>query len=250
MDLIYGPVQSLRYGSTLGINLLGSEKVCSYNCIYCHLGPTTMTMNKMRKDHEFPTLAQITTAFRKYIQKSVRSDVVVISGNGEPTLHPQFDEVAQLLVELRDAHIPGTKIVILSNGANLETKRVISGMNLLDERVIKIDAGNDHIMQMVNAPLVRMNMEKFLVGIRKLKNCVGQSLFVDGPHKNYLPEMIDDWTEVLGMIKPESVQICTVTRPSFNPEVRAVDDDTLYGISYKLKKRTGLEGHVFVNKKT
>ena len=85
-ELIYGPVKSLRYGSTLGVNLLGVSKVCSYNCVYCHLGPTQLTMNKIRKDYEFPTLDQIRDAFREYIKKSVPTDAVVISGNGEPTL--------------------------------------------------------------------------------------------------------------------------------------------------------------------
>ncbi len=249
MDLIYGPVLSLRYGSTLGINLLGGEKVCSYNCVYCDLGPTILTLNKVRKGYEFPTLEQIKTAFRKYIQQSVSSEAIVVSGNGEPTLHPQFEEMVQLLRELRDQHVPGVKLVVLSNGANLENKRVVSGLNLADERVIKVDAGSDPVMQKINDPLVRMNLEKFLLGVRKLKSCVVQSLFVDGSVKNALPEMIDEWVEVLGMIKPESVQICTITRSSAHPGLIAVEDDLLYGISHKLKKRTGLEGRVFVRKK-
>ncbi|MGZ3722798.1 MAG: radical SAM protein, partial [Bdellovibrionales bacterium] len=88
MELIYGPVKSLRYGSTLGVNLLGTSKVCSYNCVYCHLGPTILTMNKIRKDYDFPQLEQIKAAFREYNKKSVASDYIVISGNGEPTLYP------------------------------------------------------------------------------------------------------------------------------------------------------------------
>lgn len=249
MDLIYGPVTSLRYGSTLGVNLLGKEKVCSYNCGYCHLGPTVLTMNKIRKEYEFPTLDQIRDAFREYIKKSVTTDAVVISGNGEPTLYPQFEEVAQLIVDLRNEHLPGTKIVILSNGAHLDNKRVIQGMNLFEERVIKIDAGNDNLMQKVNDPLVRINMAKFLANVRKLSDCTIQSLFMDGEISNVTPEAIDEWIEVIGMIKPKNVQICTLTRPGYKPEINKVDDDTLYGIAFKLKKRTGLEGHVFVAQK-
>src|SRR5271163_4034047 len=99
MDLIYGPVKSQRFGSTLGVNLLGATKVCSYNCVYCDLGPTEMTMNKVRKDYEFPTLDALTAAFREYVKKSVPTDAIVVSGNGEPTLYPQFDEAIQLLTK-------------------------------------------------------------------------------------------------------------------------------------------------------
>lgn len=249
MELIYGPVTSLRYGSTLGVNLLGAEKVCSYNCVYCHLGATQLTMNKVRKDYEFPSLESIKTAFREYIKKSVRTDAIVISGNGEPTLYPQFEEAAQMLVELRNEHIPGTKLVVLSNGAHLDNKKVIQGMNLLDERVIKLDAGNDGLMQRINDPLVRINMTKFLSSLRKLSDCTVQALFVQGEITNTSPEALEEWIEVVGMIKPKNVQICTITRPGFRPEFRAVDDDTLYGIAFKLKKRTGLEAQVFVANK-
>jgi wyosine [tRNA(Phe)-imidazoG37] synthetase (radical SAM superfamily) len=245
MELIYGPVQSLRYGATLGVNLLGPSKVCSYNCVYCHLGPTVLTMNKIRKDYEFPTLDQIRMAFREYIKKSVPCDAIVISGNGEPTLYPQFEEAAQLIMELRQEHMPGRKVVCLSNGAHLDNKKVIAGMNLLDERVIKVDAGGDALMQKINDPLVRINMAKFLSGVRKLNDCVVQALFVDGDVNNCSPEHLEEWIEVIGMIKPKNIQLCTLTRAGFLPGVRAVEDDVLYGIAFKLKKRTGLESQVF-----
>ena len=250
MDLIYGPILSLRYGSTLGVNLLGQSKVCSYNCVYCHLGATELTMNKIRKDYEFPTLEQIKEAFRAYNKKSVSSQAIVISGNGEPTLYPQFEEAVQLLIELRNEHIPGTKLIALSNGAHLDSKKVVNGMNLLDERVIKVDAGSDLLMQKINDPLVRINMAKFLSGVRKLKDCVIQSLFVEGGVSNAAPEVLDDWMEIVAMIKPKMVQLCTLTRPGFRGDIRAVEDDVLYGIAFKLKKRTGLESQVFVVQKS
>jgi wyosine [tRNA(Phe)-imidazoG37] synthetase (radical SAM superfamily) len=245
MDIVYGPVKSLRYGSTMGINLLGTSKVCSYNCVYCHLGPTELTMNKIRKDYEFPSLDQIKTMFREYIRKSVLVDVIVISGNGEPTLYPQFEEAAQMIIDLRNEHLPGKKVVCLSNGAHLDSKKVVAGMNLLDERVIKVDAGNDQLMQKVNDPLVRINLAKFLTGVRKLTDCTVQSLFIEGDVSNCNAEILDEWMEVIGMIKPKGIQLCTLSRPGFLPGIRAVEDDVLYGIAFKLKKRTTLESQVF-----
>ncbi len=246
MELVYGPVTSHRYGTTLGVNLLGREKVCSYNCVYCGLGPTSLTMNKVRKDYIFPSLDDLRDAFRQYIKKSVPVDAVVVSGNGEPTLYPEFDEAMRMIHHLREEHLPGKKIVVLTNGAHLDSKKAVAGLGLADERVIKIDAGNDSLLQKVNDPLIRINMAKFLNGVHKLKDCTVQSLFFTGDIDNTLNEAIEDWIEVLGMVKPKTIQICTLTRPSKTlPSLKAVDEDTLYSIAFKLKKRTGLEANVF-----
>jgi wyosine [tRNA(Phe)-imidazoG37] synthetase (radical SAM superfamily) len=246
MDLVYGPVKSLRYGTTLGINLLGPEKVCSYNCVYCSLGPTLLTMNKVRKDYVFPSLEQIRAAFKAYIAKSVPMEAIVLSGNGEPTLYPDFEEAMKLIVELRQEHLPGAKIIVLSNGAHLDNKKVVAGLNLADERVIKVDAGNDTLLAKVNDPLIRINMAKFLSGVRKLKDVTVQSLFFTGDVDNSNADVLDEWIEVIGMIKPNVIQLTTLTRPTpVMPGLKGLDEDALYSIAFKLKKRTSLEASVF-----
>jgi wyosine [tRNA(Phe)-imidazoG37] synthetase (radical SAM superfamily) len=246
MNVVYGPVQSLRYGTTVGVNLLGGQKVCSYNCAYCSLGPTELTMNFVRKDYVFPALESVREAFRDYIRQTVPVEAIVVSGNGEPTLFPDFDEAMKLLVELRQEHLPDKKIVVLTNGAHLDNKKVVSGLNLADERVIKVDAGNDNLLSKVNDPLIRINMTKFLNGVGKLSDCVVQAMFFAGEFTNMEADAIDEWIEILGMIKPKAVQICTLTRPTpLHPGLKAADEDTLYSIAFKLKKRTGLEASVF-----
>ena len=246
MQLIHGPTPSKRYGLTMGVNLLGPRKVCSYDCIYCSLGPTQLTMNTVRKGYVFPTAEDLRAAFRDYIVKSVRTDAILVSGNGDPTLHGEFDLMMQVLKGLRDEHLPGVRLVVLTNGAHLDQKRVVNGLNLADERVIKVDAGNDVMLQKVNQPLVRMNLSKFISNFRKLSPYVVQALFVRGEVDNTGADAIDDWIEILGMLKPSAVQLCTLDRPApLYPGLTAADEDTLYGIAFKLKKRTGLEAKVF-----
>src|SRR5690606_12304648 len=98
-----------------------------------------------------------------------------------------------------DEHVPGVRVVVLTNGAHLDSKKVVAGLNLADERVIKVDAGNDALMQKINDPLIRINMAKFLSGFRKLKDCVVQSLFFTGEADNTQGDVVDEWIEVLGM---------------------------------------------------
>ena len=247
MQLIYGPVTSKRYGRTLGVNFLGAQKVCSYDCVYCSLGPTQLTMNVVRKGFTFPGPEDLRRAFREYIQGSQCTDAIVVSGNGEPTLHAEFEEMMKTVRDLRDEHLPGVRVVVLTNGAHLDQRRVVAGLNLADERVIKIDAGNDKVLHRLNQPLVRMTSSKFITGFRKLAPYVVQAMFVHGDVDNTRPEDIDDWLEVVGMVKPQSVQLCTLDLPApLYPGLRAVDEDTLYGIAFRLKKRAGIEAKVFL----
>src|SRR5687768_3085899 len=113
--LIYGPVQSLRYGTTLGVNLLGANKICSFNCGYCDLGPTELTLNYVRKEHIFPSLDDIVQNLRVAVS-GLQTDIkaLVISGNGEPTLHPQFDEIIQGLIPIRKEILTGKPIIVLT----------------------------------------------------------------------------------------------------------------------------------------
>jgi wyosine [tRNA(Phe)-imidazoG37] synthetase (radical SAM superfamily) len=242
MPLVYGPIKSRRYGLSLGINPLGTIKVCSFDCGYCDLGASLLTMNKIRKDFQFPARAEIVEAVRSHLRQAGESlDAITFSGNGEPTLHPEFEDLVRDIATARGELAPQAKLVALTNGAHLDVRKVVAGLNALDIRVVKLDAGNDKILKAVNAPLVRRGLSQFLEGMKKLKNPVVQSLFVSGSVQNTSPTDIDDWIEMLGMIKPIGVQLMTITRPPAHSGLIAVDEDTLYSIAFKLKKRTSLE---------
>lgn len=246
LPLAYGPVQSRRFGLSLGVNPLGPDKVCSFDCRYCDLGPSVMTMNKIRKELVFPARAEIVEAVRQELRKtSEELNAITFSGNGEPTLHPEFEELVAEITVARNELAPKAKLIALSNGAHLDSKKVIAGMNQLDLRVMKLDAGNDKIMKTLNASLVRRNLSQLLTGFKKLNNCIIQSMFIKGPVDNTSNADIDEWVELIGMIQPAGVQLLTVTRPPADSAVSAVEEDLLYSIAFKLKKRTQLEAQIF-----
>jgi wyosine [tRNA(Phe)-imidazoG37] synthetase (radical SAM superfamily) len=205
-------------------------------------------MNKIRKEIQFPSRQEIVDAVRAQLRKTADIDAITFSGNGEPTLHPDFEEIVMDIKEARRELSPKAKLVVLSNGAHLDSKKVIVGMNALDVRVIKLDAGNDKLMKVVNAPLVRRNLAQLLSGVKKLNDCIIEAMFVKGPIDNTTNSEIDDWVEIVGMIKPIGVQILTITRDPVDKALQPVDEDSLYSIAFKLKKRTQLEAQVFGTK--
>jgi wyosine [tRNA(Phe)-imidazoG37] synthetase (radical SAM superfamily) len=250
-SFVYGPISSRRFGASLGINILGTEKVCSFDCPYCDLGRSQVRLNQIKRNEiVLPSVEdldqKIRLGLREVLNKGTPFTTITISGNGEPTLHPHFPEVVAMLLKMRDEMANGIPIQILSNGAHLDSKRVVQALNSLDQRVMKLDAGNDRAFKSINLPLVRTNITKVYSNYRKLSDIILQSFFVTGSTDNTKAEDIEDWMEIVGIIQPKLVQICTINRPPSDATVRAVDEDTLYTIASKLKRRTQIESAVFI----
>lgn len=247
--LVYGPVQSRRLGLSLGINLLGDQKLCSFDCLYCELGVTAVRMNQLKQESLFPPVDKIEEAARVKLRElsadSVKLDWITISGNGEPTLHPQFFECVEGLIKARSDLAPQTPIAVLTNGAHCDNRRVVQGLDLVDERIFKIDAGNENLLKQVNRPLVRANLSKLTSGARKLKDVVVQSLFVQGVADNTRLDYVEEWMEILGMVKPKKVQITTLARVPAVSGLKRVDEDTLYTIASRLKRKLQIECNVY-----
>jgi len=248
-QVIYGPVQSRRLGLSLGINLLGpGDKVCSFDCPYCDVGLTKTKMSEV-KNFRFPTISELEEVFEKSLVEVLKDgrklDSITFSGNGEPTLHPEFAEAVKTVASLRKRLCPEVKVAILSNGVALDSSKIVLALNLLDERILKLDAGNDVMLKKINSPLTRLNIKKLINGCSELKDLTLQSLFLQGKIDNSIPNEVDDWIEVVGMIKPKAVQLCTLEWIPPTSGLRQVPKQRLKEIAELLTKRTQITAQVF-----
>lgn len=248
-ELVYGPVTSRRLGQSLGINLLGKQKICSFDCAYCDLGLTQIRLNQLKKDSLFPTPEEVEKALRQKLQaladKNITFDALTVSGNGEPTLHPDFLGCTEAIQRVRqELQIPA-KLVVLTNGVHCDNRRVLQGLGLYDECMIKIDAGSERTYKLLNRPLVRADLTKIAGGARRLKEVIVQSLFIQGAIDNTTKEEVDDWLEVVGIIKPKAIHLYTISRvPPVSGLIKA-SEDTLYTIASKVKRKLQIECLVF-----
>ena len=111
--IIYGPVKSRRLGSSLGINLLPkSYKLCTFNCLYCHYGWTDKhTFDVTGYLSDLPTVEQVRKSLRDWLERNKNSvDYITFSGNGEPCLHPDFDKMVDVALQVRDRYTPQAKM--------------------------------------------------------------------------------------------------------------------------------------------
>ena len=105
-EIVYGPIHSRRLGISLGINLMPTNcKLCTFNCIYCECGWNTQVTHP-----KLPSVGQVhdalQTTLNKLIRQNLTPDVITFSGNGEPTLHPQFETIVTDTCALRDQLCP------------------------------------------------------------------------------------------------------------------------------------------------
>jgi wyosine [tRNA(Phe)-imidazoG37] synthetase (radical SAM superfamily) len=253
MSLCYGPIALFGFASSIGVNLLGQgNKICSFDCLYCDLGRTKMRLNRVKKDGpyaNFETLEfELDKQFALFSEKKMIIDAIHISGNGEPTLYPYLTEAIDIILKLRDKYFSQAKTFLLTNGAHLDQRKVLDAANKLDAVIFKLDVGNDQLLKAVNSPLVRSTLSHLISISQSVKNLTLQSLFVQGEIDNTKPSDIEDWIEVIGLMKPRRVFICTVSQAPATNGLLACDEDTLYTIASKLERKTGLRAEVIQSK--
>ena len=247
--IIYGPFASAPFGLHLGVNPLGGgTKVCSFDCPYCDLGRTTLRLNRLKSDIALPSPVDIENEILQALQKihaeGPAVDGITVSGNGEPTLHPEFPDIAKAIMNARDLWLPGKPVVLITNGAGLDTRKVADAANLFTERVVKIDCGSERLFKAVNAPLSRANLARVLAGCRKVKDVRVQSMFFGGTITNTGASDLEDWIEVIAILKPKAVHIQGLSRKPAVEGLVACDEDTLYAIASKLERKTQIKATV------
>jgi wyosine [tRNA(Phe)-imidazoG37] synthetase (radical SAM superfamily) len=236
--LVYGPVRSRRLGFSLGVNVLPRNlKTCTLNCSYCQYG---WTKSPVKDGHEvqapWPSPAAIGKAVAQTLPRLAhgreRLDHLTLAGNGEPTLHPQFAAVVAELKMARDASAPGLPIAVLSNSCTLDLPGVVDGLNDLDERYMKLDAGETALLRRVNAST--LPIEQILGGLKRLKPFVVQALFVRdrlGRIDNATDLAVATWIAALRAVKPSAVHVYSIDRAPALPFLQPVPLDRLQEIA-------------------
>ena len=162
--ILYGPINSRRLGSSLGINLMpGKYKLCSFNCLYCHYGWTkklALDLEKHRRD--LPSPEAVAQEVEKGLLSRLEFDYLTFSGNGESTIYPGFPELVERVVELRDRHRPDVKLALLSNSSGLIYPEVRACMTRIDRPFFKLDAGTEEMWRLVNRPCQGIEFDRII----------------------------------------------------------------------------------------
>ena len=179
-ELVFGPIHSRRLGSSLGINLLPTKgKLCNFDCIYCECG-----WNKDgRGDRRLPSADDLQLALEAKLkecrEQGVPIDSITFSGDGEPTLNPDFARIIDITVALRDKYFPEAKVSVLSNATRVFRDDVFEALKKVDNPILKIDAPTDALAGRINQPQGEYHVEDVVADLMKFGgNFLLQTMFL------------------------------------------------------------------------
>ena len=245
--ILYGPVNSRRYGLSLGINLMPvRDKLCSFNCVYCHYGLTSRcTLHAGHYASELPAADDVISAVQQAMKSDMVFDLITFSGNGEPTLHPDFPDLVDEVVDLRNRYRPQVKVALLSNSSGLMLERVREVLCRIDLPVLKLDAGSARVFRSINRPARDVSFEEITYLLSDAGDIILQTVLVDGAPSNITPLDLHSYFEQLVHIRPIEVHLYSIDRPVPESDIRLVPPDRLHQIAVQAKTETGVEVKVF-----
>ncbi|MDR3133070.1 MAG: radical SAM protein [Prevotellaceae bacterium] len=237
-NIIFGPVQSRRLGVSLGVNLLPAHgKWCNFDCIYCECGWNA----DHRNDRRLPTREQVREALREKLQSMQQShalpDAITFSGNGEPTLHPQFAEIIDDTVALRNELALHTKICVLSNATNLSDDRVFHALQKTDKPILKMDTAMESSARRINQPQGNYSVTRVIEQMQRFDGKFTlQTLFLRGVHggekfDNSAPEEVEKWLEVIRLTRPREIMLYTINRDTPAQSLQKLAKEELLAIA-------------------
>jgi wyosine [tRNA(Phe)-imidazoG37] synthetase (radical SAM superfamily) len=223
--IVYGLVRSRRLGRSLGINVLPRDmKVCNMNCAYCQYG-LTRKRHPSRQSPGWPSALRIAGAVSTRLrQAAVTGEIIdhlTVAGHGEPTLHPDFEEIAERLSRVRDALAPGIRLAILSNSTTAGWADVRRGLALFDERHMKLDAGDPITFCRINGP--GTSIATIVDALRDLPRIILQAMFMTDPQgeiDNTVEGAVTEWLHAIDAIQPSCVEVYTIARPPARQELK------------------------------
>lgn len=216
-ETVFGPIFSRRLGSSLGINLLPEKgKICNFDCIYCECG-----WNKDgRDDTVLPTAEKVRgdleRMLKKFVAEGTPVDSITFSGDGEPTLNPDFVQIIDDTLRLRNEFYPKAKVSVLSNATRVHIPEIFNALRKVDNPIMKIDAPTNELVERINKPALGYDVKRVVEALKAfegdfvLQTCMLRSDDYDSSR----PEVIDGLLDIVRLLRPREWMVYTIDRPT------------------------------------
>ena len=216
-ETVFGPIRSRRLGDSLGINLLPEKgKICSFDCIYCECG-----WNKDgRNDTLLPSAEKVRNDLETKLKlcqaNQINIDSITFSGDGEPTLNPEFPQIIDDTIRLRNQYYPNSKITVLSNATRVHLPEVFNALRKVDNPTMKIDAPTNELIEKINHPAPGYDINKVVEALKQFNgDFIMQTMFLKSKDfDSSSPEVLNGWMAIVRLLKPREVMVYTIDRPT------------------------------------
>lgn len=216
-EVVFGPIKSRRLGWSLGINLLPTKgKICNFDCIYCECGWNA----DGRDDTKLPSAAEVRSALEAKLAdillEGTRVDSITFSGDGEPTLNPDFARIIDDTIALRDIYCPQAKVSVLTNATKLLSDSVFGALRKVDAPILKLDAPTDELARKINGALPSFRVDDVVKGMKRFEgDFILQTMFLRSNDFDSLePQMLAKWMDIVRELRPRLIMAYTIARPT------------------------------------
>lgn len=251
-ETVFGPIHSRRLGTSLGVNLSPTDgKICSFDCIYCEAGYNSQGQGKSGVPSRESVKRHLANKLKSMRETDAPLDVITFSGNGEPTVHPQFKEIIHDTLMLRDRYYPNAKVSVLSNSSFLGNQKVCDALSLVDNNILKLDSAIDSTLRLINAPVnPNIVVEGILQDIMKFRGkCIVQTMMLRGSHNgktvdNTTDEEIEALIDAYRRIEPLEVMLYGIDRKTPEENLIKIPTEEMQAIGKRISD-AGIKTVVF-----
>ncbi len=193
----------------------------------------------------FPSKGDILKAVEVALQTQPYIDYLTFSGNGEPTLHPEFLGIVEEIAAMRDLMRPNVKTAIFSNASLLECESTQKALRLIDLSMLKLDAGDEETFQMVDQPVADVHFESIITKLESMKQVDIQSMFLDGEISNCRGKPYENFLKAIQRIKPRAIHIYTTDRQFPELNIVRLTPQKLIALAEDIRIQTGIESTAY-----
>ena len=240
---IYGPIHSRRLGMSLGINLMPNDgKICSFDCLYCEAGFNAQGAGNDGIPSREMVKRQLKRKLVEMKEQGLTLDVITFSGNGEPTLHPEFKKVVEDVLRLRTQYFPNAKVSVLSNSTMAGKPAVADALRKVDNNILKLDSALPRTFRMLNRPVSPNCLPEGVIADLKQfgGQCVVQTIMVRGEYNgeridNTTDDELDALLSAYLQIRPREVMLYSIDRKTPAENLEKVSKEELEHIARRFR---------------
>ncbi len=205
---IFGPIQSRRFGLSLGIDLSPQDKSCNFDCLYCELKPAKVTKNINNPPDAKSVLVEIKEALIEYPDV----DVITITANGEPTLYPFLDT---LIDDINIIKVD-KKLLILSNASTIIDLNIQKILNKIDIVKLSLDCARSKCFKKIDRPIANLSIDDIIKNLITFSNDFQNTLILEILVVEGINDKVDEFKalkKAIDKINPNRIDLGTIDRP-------------------------------------
>lgn len=245
---IFGPIHSRRLGTSLGVNLTPNDgKICSFDCLYCEAGFNAQGPGTTG----FAPRREVARLLEEKLSEMKRAgeglDVITFSGNGEPTLHPEFAGVVDDTLRLRDSYFPEAKVSVLTNSTRLASADVREALKKVDNNILKLDSAIDSTVKLLDRPNdPGFSCERVIGQLDEFAGTgIVQTMMLRGEWEgqridNTTDEEIEALIEAYRRIRPREIMLYSIDRQTPARTLEKIPAEELRAIGDRVSRATSI----------